>query len=246
MAVRGAIMPQRTKYKRVLLKLSGEALKGKREYGICPETLDNIASQVAEVKEMGLDLCLVIGGGNIFRGVSAATNGMSRSNADYVGMIATIMNAISMQDALEKAGVHTRVLSAIEVREICEPYIRRRAIRHLEKGRVVIFAGGTGNPYFTTDTAACLRAMETDCEVILKATNVDGVYDKDPKKHNDAKFYKELTYIEALQQNLKVMDATAISLCMDNKLPIVVFNLNKEGNIKKAIMGENVGTIVGG
>ena len=246
MAVRGVIMPERKKYKRVLLKLSGEALKGKREYGICPETMNGIAKQIAEVKEMGLDLCLVIGGGNIFRGVSAATNGMSRSNADYVGMIATIMNAIAMQDALEKVGVHTRVLSAIEVREICEPYIRRRAIRHLEKGRIVIFAGGTGNPYFTTDTAACLRAMETDCEVILKATNVDGVYDKDPKKFSDAKFYKELTYIEALQQNLKVMDATAISLCMDNELPIVVFNLNKEGNIKKAISGENVGTIVGG
>ncbi|MEI6080188.1 MAG: UMP kinase [bacterium] len=239
-------MPERKKYKRVLLKLSGEALKGKREYGICPETMNGIAKQIAEVKETGLDLCLVIGGGNIFRGVSAATNGMSRSNADYVGMIATIMNAIAMQDALEKVGVHTRVLSAIEVREICEPYIRRRAIRHLEKGRIVIFAGGTGNPYFTTDTAACLRAMETDCEVILKATNVDGVYDKDPKKFSDAKFYKELTYIEALQQNLKVMDATAISLCMDNELPIVVFNLNKEGNIKKAISGENVGTIVGG
>ncbi len=246
MAVRGVIMPERKKYKRVLLKLSGEALKGKREYGICPETMNGIAKQIAEVKETGLDLCLVIGGGNIFRGVSAATNGMSRSNADYVGMIATIMNAIAMQDALEKVGVHTRVLSAIEVREICEPYIRRRAIRHLEKGRIVIFAGGTGNPYFTTDTAACLRAMETDCEVILKATNVDGVYDKDPKKFSDAKFYKELTYIEALQQNLKVMDATAISLCMDNELPIVVFNLNKEGNIKKAISGENVGTIVGG
>jgi uridylate kinase len=161
-------------------------------------------------------------------------------------MIATIMNAIAMQDALEKIGVHTRVLSAIEVREICEPYIRRRAIRHLEKGRVVIFAGGTGNPYFTTDTAACLRAMETDCEVILKATNVNGVYDKDPKKHADAKFYKELSYIEALQKNLKVMDSTAISLCMDNELPIVVFNLNEKDNIKKAIIGEHVGTMVGG
>ncbi|MEI6093189.1 MAG: UMP kinase [bacterium] len=239
-------MPERKKFKRVLLKLSGEALKGKREYGICPETMNNIAKQIAEVKEMGVDLCLVIGGGNIFRGVSAATNGMSRSNADYVGMVATIMNAIAMQDALEKVGVQTRVLSAIAVEEICEPYIRRRAIRHLEKGRIVIFAGGTGNPYFTTDTAACLRAMETDCEIILKATNVNGVYDKDPKKHNDAKFYKELTYIEALQKHLKVMDSTAISLCMDNELPIIVFNLNEEGNIKKVITGETVGTIVGG
>ena len=246
MAVRGVRMPQRKKYKRILLKLSGEALKGKREYGICPETLDSIARQVAEVKEMGVDLCLVIGGGNIFRGVSAATNGMSRSNADYIGMVATIMNAIAMQDALEKINVHTRVLSAIEVREICEPYIRRRAIRHLEKGRVVIFAGGTGNPYFTTDTAACLRAMETDCEIILKATNVDGVYDKDPKKNSDAKFYKELSYLEALQKNLKIMDSTAISLCRDNELPIIVFNLNEDGNIKKVIMGQQVGTIVGG
>lgn len=239
-------MPERRKYKRVLLKLSGEALKGNNEYGICPDTIVTVAKQIAEVRSMGIDLCLVIGGGNIFRGVAATTKGMSRSNADYVGMIATIMNAIAMQDALEKTGVPTRVLSALEVRELCEPYIRRRAIRHLEKQRVVIFAAGTGNPYFTTDTAACLRAMETDCEVILKATNVEGVYDKDPKKHNDAKFYKKLTYIEALQKGLKVMDSTAISLCMDNELPIIVFNLNKDGNIKKAIMGEEIGTIVGG
>jgi uridylate kinase len=239
-------MPERKKYKRVLLKLSGEALKGNNEYGICPDTIVTVAKQIAEVRSMGIDLCLVIGGGNIFRGVAATTKGMSRSNADYVGMIATIMNAIAMQDALEKEGVPTRVLSALEVRELCEPYIRRRAIRHLEKERVVIFAAGTGNPYFTTDTAACLRAMETDCEVILKATNVDGVYDKDPKKHSNAKFYKELSYIEALQKGLKVMDSTAISLCMDNELPIVVFNLNKNGNIKRAIMGEDIGTIVGG
>jgi uridylate kinase len=239
-------MPERKKYKRVLLKLSGEALKGNNEYGICPDTIVAVAKQIAEVRSMGIDLCLVIGGGNIFRGVAATTKGMSRSNADYVGMIATIMNAIAMQDALEKEGVPTRVLSALEVRELCEPYIRRRAIRHLEKERVVIFAAGTGNPYFTTDTAACLRAMETDCEVILKATNVDGVYDKDPKKHSNAKFYKELSYIEALQKGLKVMDSTAISLCMDNELPIVVFNLNKNGNIKRAIMGEDIGTIVGG
>jgi uridylate kinase len=239
-------MPEKRKYKRVLLKLSGEALKGNNEYGICPDTIVTVAEQIAEVRSMGIDLCLVIGGGNIFRGVAATTKGMSRSNADYVGMIATIMNAIAMQDALEKTGVPTRVLSALEVRELCEPYIRRRAIRHLEKQRVVIFAAGTGNPYFTTDTAACLRAMETDCEVILKATNVEGVYDKDPKKNSDAKFYKKLTYIEALQKGLKVMDSTAISLCMDNELPIIVFNLNKTGNIKRAIMGEEIGTIVGG
>jgi len=239
-------MPERKKYKRVLLKISGEALKGKNEYGICPETINNIAKQIGEVREMGVDISIVIGAGNIFRGVNGTTNGMARTTADYVGMLATIMNSIAMQDALEKIGVHTRVLSAMEVREICEPYIRRRAVRHLEKGRVVIFAAGTGNPYFTTDTAACLRAMETDCEVILKATNVDGVYDKDPKKSNDAKLYKEVTYIEAIQKHLKVMDTTAISLCMDNELPIIVFNLTKDGNIKKVIMGEKVGTIVGG
>lgn len=234
------------KYKRVLLKLSGEALKGNSEYGICPDTINNIAKQIAEVKELGVDLSLVIGGGNIFRGIAGSTKGMDRTNADYMGMLATIMNAIAMQDALEGLGVHTRVLSAIEVKEICEPYIRRRAVRHLEKGRVVIFSGGTGNPYFTTDTAACLRAMETCSEVILKATNVDGVYDKDPRKHNDAKLFESLTYIDVLKQKLKVMDATAVSLCMDNDLPIIVFNLNKDGNIKRVLMGEKIGTSVGG
>ena len=246
MAIRGAIMPEKIKYKRVLLKLSGEALKGSTDYGICPETINSIAKQIAEVKELGVDLSLVIGGGNIFRGIAGATKGMDRSNADYVGMLATIMNAIAMQDALENMGVHTRVLSAIEVSEICEPYIRRRAIRHLEKGRIVIFAAGTGNPYFTTDTAACLRAMETGCEVILKATNVEGVYDKDPRKHNDAKLFESLTYIDVLKNKLKVMDATAVSLCMDNNLPIIVFNLNKEGNIKRVVTGEKIGTTVGG
>ncbi len=239
-------MPEKLKYKRVLLKLSGEALKGKNEGGIDPDTINNIAKQVAEVKELGVDLSLVIGGGNIFRGVAGATKGMDRSNADYMGMLATIMNAVAMQDALENMGIHTRVLSAIEVKEICEPYIRRRAIRHLEKGRVVIFAGGTGNPYFTTDTAACLRAMETGCEIILKATNVDGVYDKDPRKHSDAKFFEKLSYIDVLKGQLKVMDATAVSLCMDNNLPIIVFNLNKEGNIKRVVTGEKIGTTVGG
>ncbi len=237
-------MAERKKYKRVLLKLSGEALKGDGEYGICPETINNIAKQVAEVKSLGIEICLVIGGGNIFRGIAGATKGMDRSNADYMGMLATIMNAIAMQDALENIGVHTRILSAIEVKEVCESYIRRRAIRHLEKGRVVIFAGGTGNPYFTTDTAACLRAMEADCEVILKATNVDGVYDSDPRKNQQAKFFDKLTYLEVLNQGLKVMDATAVSLCMDNGLPMIVFNLKKEGNIKKVIMGEKIGTMV--
>ena len=239
-------MPEKIKYKRVLLKLSGEALKGKNEGGIDPDTINNIAKQIADVKELGIDLSLVIGGGNIFRGIAGATKGMDRSNADYMGMLATIMNAIAMQDALENMGIHTRVLSAIEVKEICEPYIRRRAVRHLEKGRVVIFAGGTGNPYFTTDTAACLRAMETGSEVILKATNVDGVYDKDPKKHSDAKFFDKLSYIDVLKSQLKVMDATAVSLCMDNNLPIIVFNLNKEGNIKRVVTGEKIGTTVGG
>jgi len=237
-------MAERKKYKRVLLKISGEALKGKGEYGICPETINNIARQIAEVKSMGVEICLVIGGGNIFRGIAGATKGMDRSNADYMGMLATIMNSIAMQDALEKMNVHTRVLSALEVKEVCEPYIRRRAVRHLEKDRVVIFAGGTGNPYFTTDTAACLRAMESDSEVILKATSVDGVYDKDPRKEKDAKFFEELTYLDVLKQGLKVMDATAVSLCMDNDLPIIVFNLKKEGNIKKVIMGEKIGTMV--
>jgi len=246
MATGREIMSEKLKYKRVLLKLSGEALKGKNESGICPETITNIARQVAEVKELGVDLSLVIGGGNIFRGIAMATKGMDRSNADYMGMLATIMNAIAMQDALENMGVQTRVLSAIEVREICEPYIRRRAIRHLEKGRVVIFAGGTGNPYFTTDTAACLRAMETGSEIILKATNVDGVYDKDPRKNSDAKLFSSLSYIDVLKGQLKVMDATAVSLCMDNNLPIIVFNLTKDGNIKRVVTGEKVGTTVGG
>ncbi len=238
-------MAERKKYKRVLLKLSGEALKGNSDYGICPDTINDIARQIAEVKATGIEMCLVIGGGNIFRGIAGATKGMDRSNADYMGMLATIMNAIAMQDALEKIGVHTRILSAIEVKEVCEPYIRRRAVRHLEKGRVVIFAGGTGNPYFTTDTAACLRAMEADCEVILKATNVEGVYDSDPRKNKDAKFFEKLSYLDVLNQGLKVMDATAVSLCMDNELPMIVFNLKKDGNIKKVIMGEKVGTVVG-
>lgn len=235
-----------SKYKRVLLKISGEALKGEREYGICPKTISSIASQILDIKNMGVELSLVVGGGNIFRGLKGINDGMDRSNADYIGMLATIMNALALQDALEAKGINTRVLSAIEIRSLSEFYIRRRAIRHLEKNRVVIFAAGTGNPYFTTDTAACLRAIETNSEIIIKATNVDGVYDVDPKTSATAKMYDKLTYIEVLNKNLKVMDATAISLCMDNKLPIIVFNLNKEGNIKKVIMGEKIGTRVGG
>ncbi|MBN1114617.1 MAG: UMP kinase [Oligoflexia bacterium] len=234
------------KFNRVLLKLSGEALKGDSGYGICPNTIAGISKQILEVKEKGVELALVIGGGNIFRGVAGTTKGMARSNADYMGMLATIINGIAMQDALEQVGINTRLMSAVDVHQMCEPYIRRRAIRHLEKNRVVIFAAGTGNPYFTTDTAACLRAMETECEVILKATNVDGVYDSDPKLNRDAVFFDSLTYLEVLQKRLKVMDSTAISLCMDNKLPIVVFNLNKYGNILKVINGEKVGTYVGG
>jgi len=239
-------MPERKKYKRVLLKLSGEALKGNNEYGICPDTIVTVAKQIAEVRSMGIDLCLVIGGGNIFRGVAATTKGMSRSNADYVGMIATIMNAIAMQDALEKEGVPTRVLSALEVRELCEPYIRRRAIRHLEKGRVVIFAGGTGNPYFSTDTTAALRAAEIEAEVILLAKGkVDAVYSEDPLINPAAKRFSELNYIEVINQGLGVMDSTAASLCMDNKIKLIVFGLNL-GNIKKVIMGENIGTMIKG
>lgn len=239
-------MPAAYQYKRLLLKISGEALKGSRDSGICPKTLKNLAEQIAEVKQSKIDLALVVGGGNIFRGVSGSLNGMDRATADYIGMLATIMNAIALQDALEQCGVQTRVMSAITVSELCEPYIRRRAIRHLEKGRVVIFTGGTGNPYFTTDTAACLRAMETGCEVILKATKVDGVYDCDPQTNREAVLYKKLTYIDCLNKRLKVMDATAISLCMDNNLPIIVFNLNVEGNIKRVLHGEHVGTHVGG
>lgn len=235
------------KYKRVLLKLSGEALKGDRDSGICPKTLLSLAKQIAEIKKHGdIELGLVVGGGNIFRGVSGSINGMDRSTADFIGMLATIMNALALCDALEKNGVPTRVMSAITVSELCEPYIKRRAIRHFEKGRVVIFTAGTGNPFFTTDTAACLRAMETGCEIILKATKVDGVYDSDPTTNKNAKFYDKLNYIECLSKRLKVMDATAISLCMDNNLPIIVFNLNSEGNIKKVLMGETVGTYVGG
>jgi uridylate kinase len=238
--------PSSLRYRRILLKLSGEALMGEGKYGIHPPTLDRIAQEVGEVVKAGVQVAIVIGGGNIFRGVSASTAGMDRANADYMGMLATVINAMALQDALEKAGVFTRVQSAIKMEQISEAYIRRRAVRHLEKGRVVIFAAGTGNPFFTTDTAASLRAMEIGAEVIFKATKVDGVYDSDPKKNKDARRYRTLTYMDVLRQNLHVMDSTAISLCMDNKLPIVVFDLNGHGNIRRAITGSGeLGTLVG-
>src|SRR5512138_316685 len=232
-------------YKRILLKLSGEALMGDGKYGISPKTLTAIAQDVKDVVELGVEVALTIGGGNIFRGVSGATEGMDRSSADYMGMLATVINAMALQDALEKLGAMTRVQSAIEMHQVAEPYIRRRAIRHLEKGRVVIFAAGTGNPYFTTDTAASLRAMEIHADVILKATKVDGIYSADPVKDPTATRYKTLTYIEVLKKNLKVMDSTAISLCMDNDLPIIVFDLGRPGNILRVVQGEDVGTLVG-
>lgn len=234
------------RYRRIILKLSGEALMGSKGYGIDDEVIAQIAEEIKEVHDLGVEVAVVVGGGNIFRGVAASAKGMDRASADYMGMLATIINALALQDALEKKGIFTRVLSAIEMKEVAEPYIRRRAIRHLEKGRVVIFAAGTGNPYFTTDTAASLRAMEIHADVILKGTKVDGVYDSDPMKNKDAKKFDELSYIEVLKRNLKVMDATAITLCMDNNLPIVVFNLKRPGNLKKIVEGEKVGTTVRG
>jgi len=237
-------MTPKLKYKKILLKLSGEALLGEREYGIDPKINQVIAKQLKELKDLGAQIVIVIGGGNIFRGYTASIAGMDRATADYMGMIATVMNALALQEALEKTGVSSRVLTAISMPQVAEPYIRRRAIRHLEKGRIVICAAGSGNPYFSTDTAASLRALEIGCDVILKATKVGGVYDKDPMKHQDAKLYKELDYLEILNNGLKVMDSTAVSLCMDNKIPMVVFNLLEEGNIKKAILGERVGTII--
>ena len=239
----------RPAYRRIVLKLSGEALAGTREYGIDPEVLSRIAAELREVMEIAVDggrveVALVIGGGNIFRGMAASEQGMDRGTADYMGMLATVMNALAMQDALERAGVHTRVLSAIEMRAVAEPYIRRRAIRHLEKGRVVIFAAGTGNPFFTTDTAGALRAVEIGADAIMKATKVDGIYSADPKRVPTAKRLPHVTYREVLSQGLEVMDATAVSLCMDNKLPIVIFDLTRPGNIKRIVLGEPVGSIV--
>lgn len=236
----------RKSYTRVLLKLSGESLAGDQGYGIDPLTISTIAREIKEVVDSGVQLALVIGGGNIFRGLAASSKGMDRASADYMGMLATVINSLAMQDALEKLGVTTRVQSAIAMQEVAEPYIRRRAMRHLEKGRVVIFGAGTGNPYFTTDTAASLRAMEINAQVILKGTKVDGVYTADPKKDPDATKISKLSYIDVLKKGLQVMDATAISLCMDNNLPIIVFDLTTEGNIKKVICGEEIGTIVQG
>ncbi len=233
-------------YNRILLKLSGEALMGDEGYGIDPKVMKHIALQVKEVKDLGVTVAIVVGGGNIYRGIRAEEQGLDRATGDYMGMIATVMNAVALQDCLETLGLDTRVQTAIQMAQVAEPYIRRRAIRHLEKGRVVIFAGGTGNPYFTTDTTAALRAMEIGAEVILKATKVDGVYDKDPERFSDASFFPEITYLEVLNRNLRVMDATAISLCMENKLPIIVFNLKEQGNMKKVVVGERIGTVVRG
>lgn len=233
------------RYKRVILKVTGEVLAGERRYGIDREMVQAFADEIKEVHAMGCQMALVIGGGNIFRGLEASEGGgMERATADMMGMLATVINSLALQDALEKIGVSTRVMTAIEMRQVAEPYIRRRATRHLEKGRVVLLAGGTGNPYFTTDTAASLRAMEIGAEVILKATKVDGVYDADPFKFQGARRYGELTYIEVLNKELKVMDPTAISLCMENRLPIVVFNIMKKGNIKRVVCGEEIGTLV--
>jgi uridylate kinase len=231
-------------YKRVLLKLSGEALQGSLSYGIDPQTVDSIASQLIEVKGLGVELAVVIGGGNIFRGLEASSRGMDRSTGDYMGMLATVINAMALQDALERKGAFIRVQTAISMEALAEPYIRRRAIRHLEKSRIVILAGGTGNPYFTTDTTAALRAIELGADVILKATKVDGIYSADPKKVKDAKRFTKIRYIDVLKKGLKVMDATAISLCMDNHLPIIVFDLLKQGNIRRVVTGENIGTTV--
>ncbi len=234
------------KYKRILLKLSGEALMGDKGYGIDAGTVDFMAKEIRDVFSMGVQISIVIGGGNIFRGVQASLEGMERASADYMGMLATVINALALQNALEKYNLPTRVQSAIEMRELAEPYIRRKAMRHLEKGRIVIFAAGTGNPYFTTDTAAALRAMEIGADVIMKGTKVDGVYSADPMKDPSAKKFKELTYMEVLRKGLGVMDSTAITLCMDNGLPIVVFNLRGKGNIRRLIEGKNVGTVVRG
>ena len=235
---------KRPAYRRILLKLSGESFQGPQGFGIHGETIYSIAQELREVHKLGTQIAIMVGGGNIFRGARQKGFEIVRATGDYMGMLATVLNALALQDALEKLGVHTRVQSAIEMHQVCEPFIRRRATRHLEKSRVVIFAAGTGNPYFSTDTAAALRAMEIKADVILKATRVEGIYDADPEKVSDAKFFAEITYREVLHQNLKVMDATAISLCMDNGMPIVVFNMNKPGNIRRAVLGERVGSIV--
>ncbi|MFC1516951.1 UMP kinase [Candidatus Margulisiibacteriota bacterium] len=234
------------KYKRVLLKLSGEVFAGAKKTGIDAETILTIAKQIKEIVDTGASIAIVIGGGNIFRGISGSAEGVDRTTADYMGMLATVINALAFQNALEVLGVSCRVQSAIPMQRVAEPFIRRKAIRHLEKKRVVIFAGGTGNPYFTTDTTAALRAAEVDADVVMKATKVEGVYDKDPVKNKNAKKFEKLSYLDVINQQLKIMDLTAVSLCMDNKIPIVIFNLNVAGNMKKAIVGEKIGTTIGG
>ncbi len=233
-------------YKRIVIKLSGEALQGNLGYGIDPKTVNSICKQIKEVHDLGIQVAVVIGGGNIVRGATLEKLGIDRSTADYMGMLATVVNGLALQDSLEKLGTYTRVMTAINIQQVAEPYIRRRAIRHLEKRRIVIFVAGTGNPYFTTDTTAVLRAVEINADVILKATKVDGVYSQDPMKYKNAKFFKEVKYIDVLKKGLKVMDSTAISLCMDNGLPLIVFNLTKHGNIKKVLTGEKIGTLVRG
>ncbi len=231
-------------YERLLLKISGEVLAGDQGYGIDPKVIEIIASEIRDIHDLGSEVAVVIGGGNIFRGLAASASGMERASADYMGMLATVLNALALQNVLERIGVHTRVQSAIEMRQLAESYIRRKAIRHLEKKRVVIFAGGTGNPYFSTDTAAVLRAMEIGARVILKGTKVDGIYEADPVKHPKAKRFEELTFLQIIEKDLKVMDATAVTLCMDNSLPLIVFNLKEPGNVKRIVMGEKVGTLV--
>jgi len=233
-----------SKYGRILIKLSGEALGGAAGTGICPQAVHDMAKQIQEVRDLGVQVVVVIGGGNIFRGLSGSERGIERATGDYMGMLATVINSLALQDALEKLGVATRVQSAITMHQVAEPFIRRRAVRHLEKGRVVIFGGGTGNPYFSTDTAAALRANEIGADVILKATKVDGIYDSDPKKNPKAKRFQRITYLEALQEQLKVMDSTAFSMCMDNKMPIIVFDFFKPHNLRRVVLGEEVGTLV--
>ncbi|MCZ6696082.1 MAG: UMP kinase [Acidobacteria bacterium] len=237
-------MPRTPKYRRILLKLSGEALLGELPFGLELQVISRIASEVRDVHALGVEIAIVIGGGNIYRGLAGVTDGIDRVTGDHMGMLATVINSLAFQDVLEKLDVQTRVLSAIEIRQVAEPFIRRRAMRHLEKGRVIIIAAGTGNPYFTTDSAAALRAMEVKAEVILKATRVDGVYSADPEKNPNAKLYDTISYLQVLEKGLKVMDSTAISLCMDNRLPIIVFNLTVPGNIQRVVMGEKVGSVV--
>lgn len=234
----------KVKYKRILLKLSGEIFGGMQKYGIDPDVLDVIADEIKGLKKYKIDIAIVSGGGNIFRGIAASAKGMDRATADYMGMLATVINSLALQDALEKKGVDSRVQTAIEMRSIAEPFIRRRSMRHMQKGRVVILAAGTGNPYFSTDTAAALRAAELDTEVIMKATKVDGVYDKDPAHHTDARKFKKLNYLDVLNKKLKVMDSTATSLCMDNNIPIIVFDVTRRGNMEKVVLGKGVGTII--